>query len=317
MAEEVKSVPQDDSEDTSDGQTLKKDTTVEQSPPIEPEGEKERVQATGGDGSEAAIPEEPPVEAQGEDQPVPKESVAEKDTGQAETQEEEATAASDTPPEGKSTAEDESKQPKGDEQEAHIATAEETEDQNQAKTQDEEQPAEKDAGQVEASNEETTDVGSIAPQAKGKVISFYRRLSKKTLIVGTGISLLIAGSIGFTVAPGLRSTDTITSTFLGGRPDAAYDMKFFLPLDVGYEKTQFVKVTVALELTDEGLQKEIEENLSQLRKEVIDLILTKSPKEVKSSAGKKVLRREITTRINSYLLKDCIKDTYFTELVIL
>ena len=66
-------------------------------------------------------------------------------------------------------------------------------------------------------------------------------------------------------------------------------MKFFLPLDVGYEKSQFVKVTIALELMDEGLQKEIDKNISQLRKEVIDLILTKSPKEVKSSSGKQEL----------------------------
>ena len=188
---------------------------------------------------------------------------------------------------------------------------------------EEEQPAakepeeEQDTKQEEASGNETADGESIEPQAKGKVLSFYRRLNKKTFIAGTGILMLVAGSIGFTVVPGLRSTDTITSTLLGGRPDTSYDMEFFLPLDVGYEKTQFVKVTVALELTDEGLQKEVEENLSQLRKEVIDLILTKSPKEVKSSKGKKELSREITARLNNYLLKDCIKDTYFTELVIL
>ena len=155
------------------------------------------------------------------------------------------------------------------------------------------------------------------PQPKGKVLSFYRRLNKKTLIAGSGILLLIAGSIGFTVVPGLRSSGTGTSTFLGGIPDTAYDMKFFLPLDVGYEKSQFVKVTIALELMDEGLQKEIDKNISQLRKEVIDLILTKSPKEVKSSSGKKELSREITSRLNNYLSKDCIKGTYFTELVIL
>ncbi len=185
-----------------------------------------------------------------------------------------------------------------------------------------------DAEQVEAQAEEETASADSPPaeetpapeeesQPKGKVLSFYRRLNKKTLIAGSGILLLIAGSIGFTVVPGLRSSDTITSSFLGGMPETAYDMKFFLPLDVGYEKSQFVKVTIALELMDEGLQKEIDKNISQLRKEVIDLILTKSPKEVKSSGGKKELSQEITSRLNNYLSKDCIKNTYFTELVIL
>ena len=165
--------------------------------------------------------------------------------------------------------------------------------------------------------DETVDAGSIEQQTKGKVLSFYRHLRKKTFIAGSGIVLLIAGSIGFAVAPGLRSTGTGTSTLLGGSLDTTYDMKFFLPLDVGYEKTRFVKITVALELMDEELKKEVEENLSQLRKEVIDLILTKSPKDVKSTAGKRELRQEITARLNNYLLKDCIKDIYFTELVIL
>ena len=86
---------------------------------------------------------------------------------------------------------------------------------------------------------------------------------------------------------------------------------------MGYEKAQFVKLTIALELIDDGVQKELDKNLSHLRKEVIDLILTKSPKEVRSANGKKELSREITRRINNYLSKDCIKDTYFTELVIL
>ena len=178
--------------------------------------------------------------------------------------------------------------------------------------------AEKEAGQEETNAEEDNAAAAgDEPQLKGKVLSFYRRLNKKTLIAGSGILLLIAGSIGFTLVPGLRSSGTITSTFLGGMSETAYDMKFFLPLDVGYEKSQFVKVTIALELMDEGLQKEIDKNISQLRKEVIDLILTKSPKEVKSSRGKKELSSEITSRINNYLLKDCIKNTYFTELVIL
>jgi len=147
--------------------------------------------------------------------------------------------------------------------------------------------------------------GLATVREKGHRLEFYLML------------LLIIGSVAFSVVFDLRSGDTVTSAFLGKQPDNAYDMKFFLPLNVGYEKARFVKVTIAVELMDKGFKKELDNNISKLRKEVIDLILTKSPKEVKSSEGKKELRREITTRLNDYLLKDCIKDTYFTEMVIL
>jgi flagellar basal body-associated protein FliL len=181
-----------------------------------------------------------------------------------------------------------------------------------------ETPAAEEAGQEETQTDtEEKDTESEQPQAKGKVISIYEYLRKKRLLTGIGILLLVAGSIGYTVVPDLRSPGTITSALLGGPPESAYNMKFFLPLNVGYEKAQFVKVTIALELIDQGLQKELDKNLSHLRKEVIDLILTKSPKEVRSSNGKRELSREITRRINNYLSKDCIKGTYFTELVIL
>ena len=164
---------------------------------------------------------------------------------------------------------------------------------------------------------ETADTTSEEPKEKSKVISIYEYLRKERLLTGIGILLLVAGSIGYAVIPGIRSPGTLTSTLLGGATESAYSMKFFLPLNVGYEKAQFVKVTIALELIDQGLQKELDKNLSHLRKEVIDLILTKSPKEVRSADGKRELSREITRRINNYLSKNCIKGTYFTELVIL
>ena len=64
-------------------------------------------------------------------------------------------------------------------------------------------------------------------------------------------------------------------------------------------------------------KKEINKKVSEIRQEVIDLVLSKSPKDVKSARGKKVLKDEITTRLNNYLANECIKNTYFTELVVL
>jgi flagellar basal body-associated protein FliL len=156
-----------------------------------------------------------------------------------------------------------------------------------------------------------------AAEADGEVIKPHWPPSRKAIMIAAGILLLIIGSVGFSVVVDLPFGDTVTSTFLGKQPENAYDMKFFLPLNVGYEKARFVKVTIAIELMDKGFKQEIDENVSRLRKEVIDLLLTKSPQEVKSAKGKKLLRQEITSKLNRHFATDCIKDTYFTELVIL
>jgi flagellar basal body-associated protein FliL len=146
---------------------------------------------------------------------------------------------------------------------------------------------------------------------------FQKRFDRKWIISGTAVFLLLAGLIGFLVIPNLHFTDTGEVSSLEEIAGPVYDMRFFLPLAVGSEKTRFVKVTVAIELMDRGFKKEIDEKVSELRKEVIDLVLSKSPREVKSARGKEVLRKEITTRLNIYLSKNCIKNTYFTEIVVL
>jgi len=94
-------------------------------------------------------------------------------------------------------------------------------------------------------------------------------------------------------------------------------MKFFLPLAGVSGKTRFVKVTVAIELMDKGFRKEIDKKISDIREEVINLVLTKSPKEVRSSQGKEILKTAITNSLNKHFSKNCVKNTYFTELVVL
>jgi hypothetical protein len=158
---------------------------------------------------------------------------------------------------------------------------------------------------------------AAADPAESEGIKPPWRPGRRAAMIAAGIALLIIGSVGFSVVVDLPLGDSVTSTFLGRHPENAYDMKFFLPLDVGYEEARFVKVTIAIELMDKGFKREIDKNVSQLRQEIIDLLLTKSPQEVKSSKGKKLLREEITSRLNHHFAKDCIKDTYFTELVIL
>ena len=146
---------------------------------------------------------------------------------------------------------------------------------------------------------------------------FHRGFNKKWITPGIGMVILIVGLVGFFVVPNFLFTDTGEVKSLEEIAGPVCDMKFFLPLTVSTEKTRFVKIAVAVELMDKDLKKEIEKKIYELRKEVINLLLTKSPEEVQSSHGKEVLRKEITIGLNKFLLKDCIKNTYFTELVVL
>ena len=125
------------------------------------------------------------------------------------------------------------------------------------------------------------------------------------------------GLVIFFKVPGFRSTDSWEVRSLQEIAGPVYDMKFFLPLAVGSGETRFVKVTVAIELMDKGFRKEIDKKISDLREEVINLVLTKSPKEVRSSHGKEMLKKAITNSLNKHFSKNCIKNTYFTELVVL
>ena len=155
------------------------------------------------------------------------------------------------------------------------------------------------------------------PLKKGFLNKFHRRFDRKWVISGAGVFMLVVGLVWFLIVMNLSSTDVAEVKFLEEIAGPVYNMKFFLPLTVGSGKTRFVKVTVAIELMEGGFKKEIDKKVSDLRKEIIDLVLAMSPEEVKSAHGKEVLRKEITTSLNRCLRRKCIKNTYFTEMVIL
>lgn len=149
------------------------------------------------------------------------------------------------------------------------------------------------------------------------VNKFNKRFDRKWIISGIVMVMLIVGFMIFFKVSGLRSSDSGEVTSLKEIAGPVYDMKFFLPLTVDSEKESFVKVTLAIELTDKGFRKEIDKKISDLREEVIRLILTKSPEEFRSSHAKEMLKKTITDSLNKHFSMHCIKNTYFTELVVL
>lgn len=237
----------------------------------------------------------------------------------AETAEEkkEEPAAGGGAEKAEAVAEGENNGPQEDEREVVTVTEGDGEAATQGNATDQDQARAEEKGPVPEEAQQNEETAPPADAVEGGIKQSRRRPGRKAVMIAAAIILLIMGSAGFSVIMNQHSGNSVTSKFLGEKRENAYDMQFFLPLNVGYEKERFVKVTIAIELADKEFKKEIDENLSKLRKEVIDLLVTKSPQEVKSSKGKELLRGEITARLNHYLAQDCIKDTYFTELVIL
>ena len=143
-------------------------------------------------------------------------------------------------------------------------------------------------------------------------------LKKKWAVYGCGAVLLVViGMIVLFKSSFTSDNQPIRLTMPLENPEDLYAMKFFLPLDAGNDESRFVKATIAVAMTNQESKQAIDRKLKTVRKHIIDIILARSLKEMKSEKEINLLREEITARLNQCLLYDCIKETYFTELVVL
>ncbi len=80
--------------------------------------------------------------------------------------------------------------------------------------------------------------------------------------------------------------------------------------------TRYLKVTINLELEEDGSKGEIERLMPKIRDSLIILLSSKSYNEIGTVEGKYRLREEMVERINSILKDDRVLTAYFTEFVI-
>ena len=79
---------------------------------------------------------------------------------------------------------------------------------------------------------------------------------------------------------------------------------------------RYLKIMIELDLSDKNCIDELTQLKPKLRDNVLDLISSKSYKEISDISGKQRLREEITLRLNSFLTKGKIVKVYFTEFVV-
>ena len=85
---------------------------------------------------------------------------------------------------------------------------------------------------------------------------------------------------------------------------------------ISEEGSHYVKTSMSLEMDNAAVVEEATTRMAQIRDAVLLLIGNKTFEELQDLQGKKQLKAEITTKINSFLQSGQIKSIYFTDFVV-
>ena len=82
------------------------------------------------------------------------------------------------------------------------------------------------------------------------------------------------------------------------------------------EGQRYLKAVIQLELDNASLEGEIQGKLPQIRDEILMILSNKTFDDVSTTAGKRMVKREIASAVNKYLTGGQITQVYFTEFVV-
>ncbi len=79
---------------------------------------------------------------------------------------------------------------------------------------------------------------------------------------------------------------------------------------------RYLKIIIELEISDKNCIPELTQLKPKLRDNVLDLLSSKTYKDIMDVSGKQRLREEIMMRLNSFLSSGKISKVYFTDFVV-
>jgi flagellar protein FliL len=79
---------------------------------------------------------------------------------------------------------------------------------------------------------------------------------------------------------------------------------------------RYLKMTIKLEVENEGVSTNLSSRMPQLRDTILVLLSSKDSTTIRTPQGKFQLRDEITQRVNGLLPKPGVKTAYFTDFVV-
>lgn len=85
---------------------------------------------------------------------------------------------------------------------------------------------------------------------------------------------------------------------------------------ISSDTPHYVKASLTVELSNEEVKTEVEQRMPQMRDAVLLLIGNKTFEELQDLQGKKQLKAELISRMNSFLRAGKVKSIYFTNFVV-
>ncbi|MEY4527192.1 MAG: Flagellar basal body-associated protein FliL [Nitrospirota bacterium] len=99
-------------------------------------------------------------------------------------------------------------------------------------------------------------------------------------------------------------------------PGVMFDLDPFIVNLADAPDIRYLKLTMKLELENEGVAANLSSRIPQLRDTVLVLLSSKDSTTIRTPQGKFQLRDEVTQRINGLLPKPGVKTAYFTDFVV-
>lgn len=82
------------------------------------------------------------------------------------------------------------------------------------------------------------------------------------------------------------------------------------------DAAHYVKASITVELTNEAVQGEVQQRMPQMRDAILLLISNKTYEELQDLQGKKQLKAELLSKINTFLQTGKVISIYFTNFVV-
>lgn len=149
---------------------------------------------------------------------------------------------------------------------------------------------------------------------------------KKMIIIGGAVLLLllIGGAAFFFLKPAPVIKEEIDPGLAVPVPEITksteigpmVEIKEFIVNIISEEDRHYVKASFTMELNRIEAVDEINKRMPQIRDSILLLVGNKTFEELQDLQGKKQLKAELKTRINSFLQTGKIKAIYFTDFVV-
>ncbi len=94
------------------------------------------------------------------------------------------------------------------------------------------------------------------------------------------------------------------------------EVKEFIVNIISGDVNHYVKASLTIELSSEVAKEEVNLRMAQIRDAILLLVGNKTYEELQDLQGKKQLKAEITSKINSFLKNGKVKSIYFTDFVV-